>query len=69
MRKMTPVATALIGVLTGVVCLLIPSAAVWLGSPLADMTRQALELGGMTALVGGAVGARFMPTKSDGAKP
>lgn len=64
-KKLTPLAAAIVGGVTGVVCLLLPSAAAALGSPLLDATRQALELGGAAMLVGGMVGARFMPTKSD----
>jgi hypothetical protein len=64
-KKLTPLATAIIGGVTGVVCLLLPSAAAALGSPLLDATRQALELGGAAMLVGGIIGARYMPTKAE----
>jgi hypothetical protein len=68
-KKLTPLATAIIGGVTGVVCLLLPSAAAALGSPLLDATRQALELGGLAALLGSVAGARFIPTTKDEKTP
>lgn len=64
-KKLTPLATAIVGGVTGVACLLLPSIATALGQPLLDSTRQALELGGAGLLVGGLFGARFMPTTKD----
>lgn len=64
--KLTPLATAIIGGVTGVACLLLPSIATAIGQPLLDSTRQALELGGAGLLLGGLFGARYMPTKGDG---
>lgn len=66
--KLTPLATAIIGGVTGVVCLLMPSISAAIGTPLLDATRQTLELGGAALLVGGIIGARFMPTKNDEGK-
>lgn len=63
--KLTPLATAVVGGVTGVACLLLPSIAAAIGTPLLEATRSMLELGGATLLVGGLVGARFMPTKGD----
>lgn len=64
-KKLTPLATAIVGGVTGVACCLLPSVAAAIGQPLLDSTRQMLELGGAALLVGGIVGARFMPTKGE----
>jgi hypothetical protein len=62
--SLTPLATAIVGGVTGVVCLLMPSVASAIGTPLLEGTRQTLELGGAGLLVGGLIGARFMPVKA-----
>jgi uncharacterized protein YjeT (DUF2065 family) len=69
MKKMTPLATALVGVLTGVVCLGFVVLAKHVGLELSDLTQEALTMGGLTALLGGVAGARFMPTKGEEPKP
>lgn len=66
--KLSPREVAVFGVVTGVACLLAPSVASAIGQPLLETTRQMLELGGAGLLVGGAAGARFMPTKAEESK-
>lgn len=68
MKKMTPFQAALIGVVTGVVCLGYTLLAKKVGLPISETVQDGLTLGGMTSLLGGVVGARFMPTKDEGSK-
>lgn len=64
--KLTPLAAAIIGVATGLACVFAPGVASLMGAPLLETTRQALEYGGATILVGAVISARFAPTKGDG---
>lgn len=66
MKKPSPAVTALIGVVTGVICIGFAMLAFHIGYPLSELQREALMGGGLMSLLGGVVGARFMPTKSDG---
>jgi hypothetical protein len=62
-KKLTPLATAALGVATGVACIGTAMLAHRIGYPLSETVRQGLELGGLAALLGGVAGARFMPTE------
>jgi hypothetical protein len=64
-KSLGPLTTALLGVLTGVSCLGFVAIAHHIGLPLSDVAKEGLTLGGMAALLGGVVGARFMPTKAE----
>jgi hypothetical protein len=64
-RKLTPLATAVLGVVTGVACIGAALLAHHIGYPLSEMSREGLILGGMASLLGGVAGARFMPTKHE----
>lgn len=63
--KLSPLAAALVGVLTGVVCLGFAVLAHRVGLDLSDTQKDGLIFGGMGALLGGVWGARLMPTKGD----
>lgn len=70
--KLTPREAALIGVLTGVVCLGFVVVAKHVGVSLDAVipgttftTQEGLIFGGMGALLGGVWGARLMPTKGE----
>lgn len=65
-KKLTPLATAIIGVATGAVCLGFAALAQKVGLELSELQREALIFGGLGSLLGGTVGARYMPTKGDG---
>lgn len=65
MKKPSPAVTALLGVLTGVICIGSAMLAHHIGFPLSEMQREALMGGGLFALLGGVAGARFMPTKHE----
>jgi hypothetical protein len=65
MKKVPPLATALVGVLTGAVCLSFAALAHHIGMPLSELTREALILGGLASMGVGAFGARLMPTKGE----
>lgn len=64
-KKLTPLATAILGVVTGVVCLGFAALAQKVGLDLSELQREALIFGGLGSLLGGTVGARFMPTKAE----
>jgi hypothetical protein len=64
--KPSPLVTAAIGVVTGVICIGAAMLAHHIGFPLSELQREALMGGGLMALLGGVAGARFMPTKGDG---
>lgn len=63
-KALSPLASALIGVVSGVLCLLFAALAHKIGMQLSETEREILIGGGGLCLVGGVVGARFMPVKS-----
>jgi len=67
--KLSAREAAAVGVITGVTCVLLPVAAAHFGQPLSDSFREMLQGGGVAMLLGGAWGARLMPTKSEESKP
>lgn len=60
--KSNPVATALIGILTGVVCFAFVLLAKRAGLTLSELQADGLILGGMASMGVGAYGARYVPT-------
>lgn len=63
--KLSPAAVALIGLLSGVVSIGTAMLAHHIGFPLSELAREGLVLGGVASMLGGAAGARFMPTSKD----
>ena len=61
----SPAVVALLGLLTGVLCIGTAMLAHHIGFPMSDVAREGLTFGGVGLMLGGAAGARFMPTKGD----
>lgn len=61
--RLSPLATAVTGIVAGVICLGFALLAHRAGLPLSELTRDGLILGGMASMGVGAWGARNMPTK------
>jgi hypothetical protein len=64
--KNNPLATALIGIITGAVCFGFVLLAHHSGLALSELTQDGLILGGMASMGVGAYGARHMPTDGGG---